>query len=42
MSDFEKFKEEFPGKEKFYISLQGKNVSEKECIMLLRFGTNLK
>ena len=42
MSDFEKFKEEFPGKEKFYISLQGKNVSEKECAMLLRFGTNLK
>ena len=30
MSDFEKFKEELPRKEKFYSSLTGKKISEKE------------
>ena len=29
MSRFEKFKERFPSKEKFYISLTGKKVSDK-------------
>ena len=30
MSDFEKFKEELPSKEKFYSSLPGKRISVKE------------
>ena len=30
MSDFEKVENEFPSKEKFYISLAGKQVSDKE------------
>ena len=30
MSDFEKFKEELPSKEKFYSSLTGKKVSAKK------------
>ena len=30
MSDFEKFKEQLPNKEKFYKSLTGKNISDKE------------
>ena len=30
MSDFEKFKEEFQSKKKFYSSLTGKNISDKE------------
>ena len=30
MSDFEKFKEELPSKEKFYISLTRKKISDKE------------
>ena len=29
MSDFGKFKEELPGKERFYSSLTGKNISDK-------------
>ena len=29
MSDFEKFKEQLPIKEKFYSSLAGKKISEK-------------
>ena len=31
MIDFEEFKEQLPSKEKFYNSLTGKNVSDKEC-----------
>ena len=30
MSDFAKFKEELPSKEKFYSLLTGKNVSDKD------------
>ena len=30
MSDFEKFKEQLPNKEKFYSSLTGKRISDKE------------
>ena len=30
MSDFEKFKEQLPSKEKFYSSLKGKKISDKE------------
>ena len=30
MSDFEKFKEELPGKEKFYSSLTDRKISDKE------------
>ena len=41
MSDFEKFKEKLPSKEKFYSSLTDKKISGKEY-MFLRFGTNLK
>ena len=42
MSDFEKFKEELPSKEKFYSSLAGKNNSDKEYDMFLSFETKLK
>ena len=41
MSDFEKFKEKLPNKERFYSSLTSKKISEKEY-MFLRIGTNLK
>ena len=30
MSDFEKFKEELPGKEKFYSSLTDRKITDKE------------
>ena len=30
MSDFKKFQEELPSKEKFYSSLTSKNISDKE------------
>ena len=30
MNDFEKFKEELQGKEKFYSSITGKEISDKE------------
>ena len=30
MTNFEKFKEQLPSKEKFYSSLTGKKISEKE------------
>ena len=30
MSDFKKFKEQLPSKEKFYSSLTGKRISKKE------------
>ena len=40
MSDFEKFKEQLPSKEKFCSSLAGKKISEKDMIMFLMFGIN--
>ena len=42
MSDFEKFKEESPSKEKFYNPLMGKNITDKEMNMFLMLGINLK
>ena len=42
MSDFEKFKEELPSKEKFYSSLTGKRIVTKNMNMFLKFGTNSK
>ena len=39
MSDFEKFKEQFPSKEKFYSLLTSKKISDEEYKL---FGTNLK
>ena len=42
MTDFKKFKEKLPSKEKFYSSLTGKKLLTKNLIMFLRFGTNLK
>ena len=42
MSDFKKFKEQLPSKEKFYGSLTGKKLVTKNMNMFLRFGTNLK
>ena len=36
MSDFEKFKEKLPTKEKFYISLNSKKVSDKEYAHVLK------
>ena len=43
MSSFEKFKEEFPSKEKFdsLLTVKKKTVI-KSIIMFLRFGINLK
>ena len=40
MSDFEKFKEELPSKEKFYSSLTGKKVSWKEYDHVLKVRNN--
>ena len=42
MSNFEKFKEQLPSKEKFYISLKGKKIVTKNINLFLMFGTNLK
>ena len=42
ISDFEKFKEEFLSKEKFYISLTGKKIVIKSMSMFLRFAIELK
>ena len=42
MSDFEKFKVEFPSKEKFNSFLTEKKIVSKEYELLLMFGTNLK
>ena len=36
MSDFEKFKEELPNKEKFYSSLTGKKINDKEYEHVLK------
>ena len=35
MNDFEKFKEDLPSKDKFYSSLAGKKISDKEyeCVL---------
>ena len=41
MSDFEKFKEYFPSKEKFYSALTGKKRT-KNMNMFLMFVINLK
>ena len=42
MSDFEKFKEQLPSKEKCCTSLTGKKIVTKNMIMFLRYGTNVK
>ena len=42
MSDFEKFEEQLPSKEKFYSSLTGKKIVIKSMNMFLMFGINLK
>ena len=42
MSNFEKFKEELPSKEKFYSSLTDRKISAKNMNMFLMFGINLK
>ena len=43
MSDFEKFKEKLPSKEKFYSSLENKKkLGMKIMSILLRFGMHLK
>ena len=36
MTDFKKFKEELPSKEKFYRSLTGKNISDKKYEHVLK------
>ena len=40
MSDFEKFKEELPSKEKLYSSLRGKKIAAKKINMFLMLGRN--
>ena len=42
MSDFEKFREELPSKEKFYSSLIDTKISDKEYTVFLMFGINFK
>ena len=42
MSDFEKFKEKFPSKEKFYTSMRVKILVTKSTNMFLIFGILLK
>ena len=42
MSDFKKFKEELPSKEKFYSSMMGEKFKIKSISMMLRFGIDLK
>ena len=42
MSDFQKFREELPGKERFYSSLTDRKISDKEYNMFLMFSINLK
>ena len=41
-SDFEKFKEELPSKEKFHSSLTNRKITGKEYELFLMFGKNLK
>ena len=40
MSNFEKFKEQFPGQENFYSSLTGKKSSDKEYDHALNVWNN--
>ena len=42
ISDFEKFKEELPSKEKFYSSLTDRKIMTKNMNMFLKLGINLK
>ena len=42
MSDYEKFKEELPSKEKFYSSLTGKEIVTKNTSIILGLGIILK
>ena len=42
MTDFKRFKEQLPSKEKLYSSLTGQKLVTKNTIIFLRFGTNLK
>ena len=42
MSDFEKFKEQLPSKEKFYSSLTSKKNSDKKYDHVLKFWTSFK
>ena len=42
MSDFEKFKEKLPSKEKFYNSLTNKKILKNNMNMFLKFGIHLK
>ena len=42
ITDFEKFKGQLASKEKFYNSLIGKKICDKNIKMFLRIGTNLK
>ena len=42
MSDFKKFKEELPSKEKFYSLLTGKKIVTKNMIIFFMFGKKLK
>ena len=42
ISDFEKFKEELPSKEKFYGSLTDRKIMTKNMNMFLKLGINLK
>ena len=42
MSNFKKFKEQLPKKEKFYISLTSKNISDKEYENILQVWNESK
>ena len=42
MSKFEKLKEELPSKEKFYSSLTGKRIRDKEYELILKVWEKLK
>ena len=42
MTDFEKFKERLPSKEKFCSSLPGKKISDKKYEHVLKVWKNLK
>ena len=42
MSNFEKFKEELPGKERFYNSLTNRKVSDKEYESVLKVWNKFK
>ena len=42
MTDFEKFKEQLPSKEKFYSSLMGKKINGKEYEHILKIWNNFE